>query len=123
MLSLVPDAGYRPSSQTKRSISETEYVQPARDQLDVEPILSTIPESTASTPLQLSKTLQDELTVLYFRHVHPLCPVVDEYHFMGLYSQSSSVDALYESFNPMLYQAMLFMAFSVGGTVSNKFNM
>ena len=63
--------------------------------------------------LQLPKAIRDELVELYFRHVHPLCPMVDEYLFMDFYSRCSVAEEVFEKFHVMLFRAMMFMGFTV----------
>ncbi|KAH7113332.1 hypothetical protein B0J11DRAFT_541912 [Dendryphion nanum] len=53
--------------------------------------------------------LRDKLVDLYFQHVHPLCPVVDEYSFRQLYRPSRH-DELFTHFSNALLQAMMFAA-------------
>ena len=52
--------------------------------------------------------LQSELIRLYFKNVHPLCPVIDEQAFYQLYHKGSR-----HPIQPIVFQAMLFAAFPV----------
>jgi hypothetical protein len=58
------------------------------------------------------KELRDDLIVIYFKHVHPLCPVVDEVDFAQRCA-SRTDDEWAEHPQLLLLQAMLFAAFSV----------
>jgi hypothetical protein len=53
---------------------------------------------------------------LYFRHVHPLCPIIDEFAFAESYSQTDPTQELPSEINLLLFQSMMFAA----STVSNK---
>ena len=59
------------------------------------------------------KALRDELVVLYFRHVHPLCPIVDEFEFSRLYYDSVDDAEPIKRADLPLFQAMMFAAFMV----------
>jgi len=61
----------------------------------------------------LPKTLRDELILLYFRHIHPLCPFIDEYRFSEDYYSADSDEELLEKIDVCLFQAMMFTAFTV----------
>ena len=57
--------------------------------------------------------LRDELVKLYFTHFHPLCPVVDEVEFMGIYNNSGDDEEFEKRFPLALFQAMMNVAFAV----------
>jgi hypothetical protein len=59
------------------------------------------------------KMLRDELVLLYFRHIHLLCPFIDEYKFSEIYYMSETDDELLEHVDLCLFQAMMFAAFTV----------
>lgn len=61
----------------------------------------------------MSKQLRDALVRLYFYHVHPLCPVVDEFEFCNAYFASCTDDELFQHIDIALFQAMIFVAFTV----------
>lgn len=79
--------------------------------LDISTPLATCMRNHSSYPV-LEPQLRDELVVLYFDHVHPLCPVIDEqnfwWHFIAL-----SEDEFFELFPAIMFNAMLFAAFGV----------
>ncbi|KAF2093873.1 hypothetical protein NA57DRAFT_80874 [Rhizodiscina lignyota] len=70
------------------------------------------PEAVESAKDLPEKSLRDELVAIYFRHVHPLLPVIDEYEFVRIYKSCSNEDELSQQFDIMLFQAMMFMAFA-----------
>lgn len=109
MLSLM--AGDRSSAV---QFTQNEEVLISASQPDVAVLKSSSSPSTTDTDhLDLPKPIYDELVTLYFRHVHPLCPVVDEYSFLRLYSSCGNLNDLFDSFERMLFLAMIFMAFAV----------
>ncbi|KIW32896.1 uncharacterized protein PV07_04409 [Cladophialophora immunda] len=54
--------------------------------------------------------IRDDLIRLYFHHVHPVCPVVDEYSFTTLYGLAKTDGELLSYIELPLLQAMLFTA-------------
>jgi hypothetical protein len=79
--------------------------------LDISSALATPMRNHSSYPV-LEPQLREELVGLYFDHVHPLCPVIDEqnfwWHFIAL-----SKDEFFEMFPAIMFNAMLFAAFGV----------
>jgi hypothetical protein len=79
--------------------------------LDISSALATPMRNHSSYPV-LESQLREELVALYFDHVHPLCPVIDEqnfwWHFIAL-----SEDEFSEMFPAIMFNAMLFAAFGV----------
>lgn len=63
------------------------------------------PSATPSAPLR------DDLIALYFRNVHPFCPIIDEHAFWAYYSTLGEV--FFESFPRIMFNAMIFAAFAV----------
>ena len=59
------------------------------------------------------KMLRDELVLLYFRHIHLLCPFIDEYKFSEIYYMAETEEELLEHVDLCLFQAMMFAAFTV----------
>ena len=57
--------------------------------------------------------LRNRLVRLYFRHVHPLCPIVDEFAFAESYSNTNDGEELGENINLLLFQSMMFAAAAV----------
>lgn len=57
--------------------------------------------------------IRDDLVMLYFVHVHPVCPVVDEYTFTTLYRLARSDAELLTYVELPLLQAMMFTALAV----------
>lgn len=79
--------------------------------LDTSSPLATCMRNHSSYPV-LDSQLRDELVGLYFDHVHPLCPAIDEqnfwWHFISL-----SEDEFFELFPAIMFNAMLLAAFGV----------
>lgn len=73
----------------------------------------TVMSDHGSRDTLLPGPLRDNLIQLYFRHVHPLCPVVDPHHFDQLY-RSSKIPATQNQSSNALFQAMVFAAIQVG---------
>lgn len=88
-------------------------ISPDTDLSSPEPLFLNTAASPVAIPGALSKELLDELVVVYFANVHPLLPVVDEYEFAEMYKKCSSEHEIYENFEAILFQAMMFMAFAV----------
>ena len=61
--------------------------------------------------------LRDRLIHLFFRHVYPMCPVVDEPHFNQLYL-TSSYTTFFGRFSAGLFQAMMFAAVQVSADLT-----
>lgn len=57
--------------------------------------------------------VRDDLIRLYFIHVHPVCPVIDEYNFTTLYRLATTDEELLSYVDLPLLQAMLFTALAV----------
>jgi hypothetical protein len=66
------------------------------------------------------KALRDELVKLYFQYFHPFCPIVDEYDFMQVYDKIEDDEQLGKKIELPLFQAMMFVAFGVGVSVSAR---
>jgi hypothetical protein len=54
------------------------------------------------------KTFRDELVCLYFKHIHPLCPVFDEVEFHTTYYAEGGDLAFLQSFSLVEFRALLF---------------
>lgn len=104
-LSLLPDV-------TEDHHEPSTEKSPDEDLSSPEPLFAAV-SSLATVPDTLSKELLDELVTIYFMDVHPLLPVVDEYEFAEMYKECSSEYDVYENFEAVLFQAMIFMAFAV----------
>ncbi|KIW32350.1 uncharacterized protein PV07_03903 [Cladophialophora immunda] len=76
-------------------------------------VLTRVPETLiGELGRLLPKELRDKVVVLYFRHVHPLCPVVDEYEFAKIYRECRRERDLFLRFDVMLFMAMMFVGFA-----------
>ncbi|KAL2430662.1 hypothetical protein ABEF95_012376 [Exophiala dermatitidis] len=77
------------------------------------PILTDVPPALIQELGRiLPRALRDEVVVLYFRHVHPLCPIVDEFEFARIYRECEREEDLFSRFDVMLFLAMMFVAFA-----------
>lgn len=54
------------------------------------------------------KAFRDELVTLFFKHVHPLCPVFDEVEFHAAYYRKGADLAFLQSSSLVEFQALLF---------------
>lgn len=54
------------------------------------------------------KAFRDELVVLFFKHVHPLCPVFDEVEFHTAYFRKGTDLAFLQSISLVEFQALIF---------------
>lgn len=96
--------------------------QPAMNGLKFTSISDMVPSalmSKSAYPL-LNARLRDELVVVYFLNVHPLCPIIDEQNFWLYYAVYTEED-FFSMFPAMLFNAMMFAAFAVSiPTEANK---
>lgn len=60
----------------------------------------------------LDTRLRNELVKVYFRNVHPLCPIIDEQNFWWHY-YTLNEDEFLAMFPAILFNAMMFTAFAV----------
>lgn len=60
------------------------------------------------------KPLRDELVYLYFKHVHPLCPIFDEFEFHAKYYLGGEELSFLQCISLLEFQAMMFCASLVG---------
>lgn len=67
---------------------------------------SLIPEDRALNIPE--KAFRDQLVVLYFNHVHPLCPIFDEHEFYTVYSESEDGLSSLQCITLLEFQAILF---------------
>ena len=54
------------------------------------------------------KALRDELVTLFFKHVHPLCPVFDEVEFHAAYYRKGADLAFLQNISLVEFQALIF---------------
>jgi hypothetical protein len=104
----------RPNKRTYSSAVEDE------GQNNVQRLLTGVAQSPVSERISVEeasllppKMLRDELVLLYFRHIHPLCPFIDEYKFSEIYYTAESDEELLQNVDLCLFQAMMFAAFTV----------
>jgi hypothetical protein len=68
-----------------------------------------------------SKVLRDRLVQLYFQHVSPLCPVIDNEDFYSLYSTYRGDQAFFRRFSSGVFAAMMFAAIQVSAPISSRY--
>jgi hypothetical protein len=56
------------------------------------------------------KPFRDELVCLYFKHIHPLCPIFDEVEFHSIYYEDEDDLAFLQCISLLEFQAMMFAA-------------
>lgn len=59
------------------------------------------------------RELREELVLVYFCHVHPLCPFIDEYSFCEVYYMAETDEDLLAHIDIGLFQSRVFVAFTV----------
>ena len=59
------------------------------------------------------RDIKDDLVLLYFRHIHAIFPIIDEYSFMQEYNASKDENELVQHIDLILIQAVMFAAFAV----------
>jgi hypothetical protein len=62
--------------------------------------------------------IQDELIRLFFIHIHPMFPIMDEYSFVEIYEKHSTNSELMAPEHFLLLLAISFVAFAVCPTLS-----
>jgi len=67
---------------------------------------SLIPEDRALNIPE--KAFRDQLVLIYFNHVHPLCPIFDEHEFYTAYCNSEDGLSSLQCITLLEFQAMLF---------------
>lgn len=64
------------------------------------------------------RPLRDSLVVLYFKHIHPVCPIFDEVEFHKYYSCDDDDSSFLKAVSLLEFQAMMFAASLVRETHS-----
>jgi hypothetical protein len=59
------------------------------------------------------RDIKDDLVLLYFRHIHAIFPIIDEYSFIQEYNASKDENELVQHIDLILIQAVMFAAFAV----------
>jgi hypothetical protein len=62
--------------------------------------------------------IQDQLIMLFFTHVHPMFPIMDEYSFVEIYRAHQGSNELIAPQHFLLLLAVSFVAFAVCPTIS-----
>jgi hypothetical protein len=58
--------------------------------------------------LSLTREVRDEIVALYFRHVHAIFPIIDEYSFRAAYYEFKKEEELLKHIDLLLLQAVIF---------------
>ncbi|OBT92900.1 hypothetical protein VE01_08940 [Pseudogymnoascus verrucosus] len=98
------------SSATTESISQGMGYGSGQEQLVMEsrPGIDEMEGLSQDNPFDLPpKSFRDELVILYFKHVHPLCPVFDEVEFHNAYYRRGDMGFL-KSITLVEFKALLF---------------
>jgi hypothetical protein len=64
------------------------------------------------------RKVQHQLVINYFQYIHPMFPVVDEYHFTEMYRKYRGCEQFMEPEDFMLYQAIIAAGFGVSRKVT-----
>ena len=59
------------------------------------------------------RKVQHELVTLYFHHIHPMFPVVDEYHFTEIHRKYRGQEELMHPSDFIVYHAIMVAGFAV----------
>jgi hypothetical protein len=78
--------------------------------LDLVPHLYTYAVKVSLLPI---RRVQHQLVVNYFQYIHPMFPVVDEYHFTEMYRKYRGCEQFMEPDDFMVYQAIVAAGFGV----------
>lgn len=70
------------------------------------------PIMSNSTYPSLDSSLREELIIVYFNNVHPMCPIIDEQNFWWHHSILSE-EEFFGMFPAIMFNAMIFAAFAV----------
>ena len=100
----------RSSSSSTDSVSQSMAYGSAQEQLimDIWPGIDEMEGLSQDNPFDLPpKSFRDELVILYFKHVHPLCPVFDEVEFHNAYYRRGDM-AFLKSITLVEFQALIF---------------
>lgn len=92
------------------SVSQNMTYGSAQEQLilDTWPGTADMESLSQDNPFDIpSKPFRDELVMLFFKHVHPLCPVFDEVEFHDAYYRRGDM-AFLNSITMAEFQAMIF---------------
>lgn len=106
----IGQGGGRSSSVARDSVSQDMAYGSAQEQLilDVWPGTDEMEGLSQDNPFDLpSKSFRDELVILFFKHVHPLCPVFDEVEFHDAYYRRGDMSFL-KSITMAEFQSMIF---------------
>ncbi|KFY93207.1 hypothetical protein V500_03820 [Pseudogymnoascus sp. VKM F-4518 (FW-2643)] len=102
--------GDRSGSASTDSVSQSMTYGSAQEQLimDIWPGIDEMEGLSKDNPFDLPpKSFRDELVILYFKHVHPLCPVFDEVEFHNAYYRRGDM-AFLKSITLVEFQALIF---------------
>lgn len=78
--------------------------------LDLVPHLYTYSVLSCMLPI---RNVQNDLVALYFNHIHPMFPVVDEHHFFILHQEHRGHEELMDAADFMIYYSVIVAGFSV----------
>jgi hypothetical protein len=81
-----------------------------RERLELVPNFYSYSVKACLLPL---RKVQNDLVVLYFHHIHPMFPVVDEYHITELHRKFRGREELMDPSDLTLYHAIMVAGFAV----------
>ncbi|KFY24481.1 hypothetical protein V493_05210 [Pseudogymnoascus sp. VKM F-4281 (FW-2241)] len=105
-----PNMMYNAKQRPRGSVSQGMAYDSGQEQLivDILPGISEAENLSQENSFDLPpKSFRDELIILYFKHVQPLCPVFDEVEFHNAYYQRGDM-AFLKSITLVEFQAMIF---------------
>lgn len=81
-----------------------------KEQLDLVPNFYTYTVKSSLLPI---RRVQNALVSLYFHHIHPMFPVVDEYHITELHRRYRGKEELMDPSDFTVYHAIMVAGFAV----------
>lgn len=110
---MAPRQDHGGSDTTTKTFRQETHASESRmaiERLDLVPSLYTYTVRTSMMPI---RSVQSELITLYFSHIHPMFPVVDEHHFFALHQEFRGREEFMDPADFLIYNAIMAASFSV----------
>lgn len=91
-----------------------------KERLDLVPNFYTYTVKSCLLPI---RRVQNALVALYFHHIHPMFPVVDEYHITELHRKYRGKEELMDPSDFTVYHAIMVAGFAVCPPHLHPFNI
>jgi len=86
-----------------------------KERLDLVPSFYSYTVKSCLLPI---RKVQNALVTLYFHHIHPMFPVVDEYHISELHRKYRGKEEIMDPSDFTIYHAIMVAGFAVGRLMS-----